>query len=303
MKKQIAICIALLVILILPAGAQAQGGVKLEFLSIELWSEFDQPSMLVIHEFVVASDIPLPVEVKWRFPNEGNLVAVAYEDNGVLLNTPFESSAEQGDWQTITLNIDTYNTYHIEYYEPLVRTEVKRSFTYKWFGDYSIGELRLSVNLPADSVNVQTTPALTRFEAVPGRNQMIGGDVQSDLKMGRAYQFVLNYERNSDELTDPNQVNQVNPSEPLGSQTEGRVSVNNLPWIIGGIGIALIGFGLFFYWRSTRADSGSSKRARKRRQPSESQGDSQPVYCHECGTRANASDRFCRTCGSRLRLE
>ena len=62
--------------------------------------------MLVINEFVVATDTPLPVEVKWRFPEEGNLVAVAYEADGALLNTPFESSAEQGNWQTITLNVE-----------------------------------------------------------------------------------------------------------------------------------------------------------------------------------------------------
>lgn len=304
MQKRTAILLALLMVLILPGGAQAQGGVKLDFLSVELWSEFDQPSMLVINEFVVSPEIPLPVTIKWRFPKQGNLVAVAYESEGLLLNSPFESSAEQGDWQTITLRVDTYNTYHIEYYQSLARDGSRRSFKYHWLGDYSVGELRLSLSLPGDSINVETTPALAGLSAVPDRNLLVGSEILIDLKMGRSYQFDLAYERDSDELTDPGQVNQITPSEPLSTETEGRVSVDNLPWIIGGVGIALIGFGMFFYWRSTRAGSSSSKRARKHSQHSQPQEESsQPQYCHECGTRANPGDRFCRTCGSRLRVE
>lgn len=304
MQKRTAIFLALLMVLILPGGAQAQGGVKLDFLSVELWSEFDQPSMLVINEFVISPEIPLPVTIKWRFPKQGNLVAVAYESEGLLLNSPFESSAEQGDWQTITLRVDTYNTYHIEYYQSLARDGNRRSFKYHWLGDYSVGELRLSLSLPADSINVETTPALARLSAVPDRNLLVGSEILTDLKMGRSYQFDLAYERDSDELTDPGQVNQITPSEPLSTETDGRVSVDNLPWIIGGVGIALIGFGMFFYWRSTRAGSGSSKRARKHSRHSQPQEESsQPQYCHECGTRANPGDRFCRTCGSRLRVE
>jgi hypothetical protein len=304
MQKRFVIWLALAMLLLPHAGVHAQGGVKLAFLSVELWSEFDQPSMLVINEFALSPQVPLPVEIKWRYPNEGNLVAVAFESEGLLLNSAFESSAEQGAWQTITLQVDTYNTYHIEYYQPLSRESEKRRFTYKWFGDYSVDDFRLSVSLPADSANVETTPAFNEFEPVPDRNQIIGSDTQEMLRMGHSYQFDLAYDRVSDELTGPGQATQVNPSEPLTPETPGRISVDSLPWIIGGVGIALIGFGLFFYWRSTGAGSASSKRTRKRSQHSSAQKDSaEPLYCHECGTRANPGDRFCRTCGSRLRTE
>ncbi|HMK09841.1 MAG TPA: zinc-ribbon domain-containing protein, partial [Anaerolineales bacterium] len=30
--------------------------------------------------------------------------------------------------------------------------------------------------------------------------------------------------------------------------------------------------------------------------------DASPVYCHNCGTQATASDRFCRQCGTPLRV-
>jgi hypothetical protein len=300
--KRIVLSLVLLVILVLPSGARAQGGLQLEFLSVELWSEYDQPSMLVINEFALAPGTTLPVDVKWRFPNEANLVAVAYEADGDLLNFPFESSAEQGDWQTISLKLDSYNTYHIEYYQPLARAGNVRSFAFKWIGDYGVSDLRLTMNLPPDSVDIDTTPVLSQIDLQPNLGLLVGTASKSDLKMGSSYQFNLQYARDSDALADPNQASQVNPSEPLSTDTDGRISVNNLPWIIGGIGIALIGIALFIYWRSAQTNSNASKRPRGRRQEARAREEGgQPAYCHECGTRTNPGDRFCRTCGSRLR--
>lgn len=302
MIRRIALLSALLMILIPLPGARAQGGVRLEFLNVELWSEYDQPSMLVINEFAVAPNTTLPVEVKWRFPEAANLVAVAYENDGFLLNSPFESSAEQGDWQTISLSVDSYDTYHIEYYQPLVREGRIRMFDFKWIGDYGVNELRLSVSLPDDSVDVVTSPVLSSMEIQADRGLLFGIVSQSGLRMGSTYKFNLQYARDSDTLTDPNQANQVNPAEPLTTETEGRVSINNLPWIIGGIGIALIAIALSLYWRSTQTPSTSSIRPRIRRKGRGSKEDSgEPIYCHECGTRSTPGDRFCRTCGNRLR--
>jgi hypothetical protein len=47
-----------------------------------------------------------------------------------------------------------------------------------------------------------------------------------------------------------------------------------------------------------------SARARLRRAAGRG-GDNESVelYCHECGTRAQTGDRFCRVCGSKLRVE
>lgn len=282
----------------------AQGGVKFESLSVELWAEFDQPSMLVINEFVVSSQTPLPAKVTLRFPSGGNLIAVAYEANGQLVNTPFESPAEQGDWQTITLNVESYIPYRIEYYQALDRAGDKRSFYFHWFGDYPAEYFNLLVQLPADSVNVSPSPALDALELAPDGQHLIGVTTRSGLKMGQSYQFKIEYERQSDTLTDPSAANQVQPSAPIDENTPGRISVDQIPWIIGLVGLAMIAFALFFYWRSLRGETAatpaSSGRQRKRSNAGTADS-SQVTYCHECGTRSMPGDRFCRTCGSRLR--
>ena len=290
----------LLGLLIFPLKAGAQGGTKLETINIELWSEFDQPSMLVINEFVVSQDTPLPAKVTMRFPKEGNLIAVAAETNGGLFNSDFEGPVEQGNWQTITLNVQSYDPHRVEYYQPLTREENQRLFQYQWFGDYYVKQFNLNVLVPADSTNLVTTPPLSNTEISANSLYLTGTVSRSEMKMGQSFEFDLRYERTSDALADPDQTNQVQPSEPIGPNTPGRVSVNRLPWFIGGLGLALIIIALWAYWRSTQS---SEQKPHRRRAPQVPEDKDGMIYCHECGARAHPGDRFCRTCGSRLRVE
>jgi len=287
-------------LLVFPFTAGAQGGTKLESINIELWSEFDQPSMLVINEFVVSQDTALPAKVTMRFPKEGNLIAVAVESNGSLFNSDFEGPVEQGNWQTITLNVQSYDPHRVEYYQPLTREENQRLFQYQWFGDYYVKQFNLNVLVPADSTNLVTTPPLSNTEISANSLHLTGTVSRSKMKMGQSFEFDLNYERTSDALADPDQTNQVQPSEPIGPNTPGRVSVNRLPWFIGGLGLALIIIALWAYWRSTQ--SGEQK-PHQGRAPQVQEGKDGLIYCHECGARAHPGDRFCRTCGSKLRVE
>jgi hypothetical protein len=296
------IFVLLLGLMIFPAAADAQGRIKLDSLNIQLWSEFDQPSMLVINQFVVSQDTALPVEVTMRFPKEGNLVAVAVETNGDLLNKIFEGPQEQGNWQQIKINVDTYDPHRVEYYQPLIRDGQAREFKYQWFGDYYVKEFQIAMLVPADSTELTTLPVLQNTTTTANGAAITGTVARNDLRMGNSFQFQLEYQRTSDTLiqSNPDQVDPVQPSAPVDENTPGRVSIANLPWIIGGFGLALIVIALFSYWRSTHTSE--EKTPRRRRRPAEEVGDRQ-AYCHECGARAHPGDRFCRTCGSRLKVE
>lgn len=291
----------LLGLMVFPSTAGAQGGTRLELINIELWSEYDQPSMLVISEFVVSQNTPLPAAVTLRFPREGHLIAVAVESEGGLFNTNFEGPVEQGNWQTVTLNVQSYDPHRIEYYQPLERQDNQRGFKYQWFGDYYVKQFNLNVRIPADSTSIVTEPALSNIQASSDSLHLMGSISQSEMRMGKSFEFDLSYERSSDTLTIPGQ-NQVQPSEPIGPEMTGRVSVDRLPWLIGGMGLAMIAIALWTYWRSAQSDGEESKPRRRRSARVQEAKDGQ-IYCHECGARAHPGDRFCRTCGSRLRIE
>src|SRR6266508_565688 len=108
------------------------------------------------------------------------------------------------------------------------------------------------------------------------------------MKVMRSFQFDLQYQRTSTALADPDAADQVQPSQPVGKNTPGRVSITNLPWIIGGFGLALILIALFSYWRSTQS---SEEKPSRRRHPQNEAESEEQAYCHECGARAHAGDR------------
>ena len=244
--------------------AEAQAGTKLESMKIQFWSEYDQPSMLVINDFVVSQDTALPTTVNLRFPKDGNLIAVAVQKNGELLDQPFDPPDEQGNWQTITLNVDTYEPRHIEYYQPLERDGNKRSFRYQWFGDYYVKNFELSVLIPADSTGIATSPVLASSQLTPDGLHRSGTLNKDEVKMGKSFVFTLEYERPSDELTSPQATKSVQPAGPVNADTPGRVSIDNLPWMIGGFGAALILIALLTYWRSTQSAEERPQRRRRR---------------------------------------
>jgi hypothetical protein len=290
-------------LMVFPSPAGAEGAPKLDSLDIELWSEYDQHSMLVINQFVVSQDTTLPVPVTLRFPKDGNLVAVAIENNdGKLYTKNFAPPAEQGNWQTVTINVESYQPHRIEYYQPLTRAGNKREFKYQWFGDYYVKLLNLTILIPADSTDLITSPVVQSTSTSSDGLLTLGTVTKNEMKVMNSFQFDLQYQRTTTALTDPDAASQVQPSEPVGKNTPGRVSITNLPWIIGGFGLALIIIALFSYWRSTQSSEEKPPRRRRRQNEPEATGEEQ-AYCHECGTRAHPGDRFCRTCGSRVRFE
>lgn len=293
----------LIVLVLLPSPASAQGETKLEAISIELLSEYDRPSMLVIYQFLVSQETPLPAEIKLRIPKDVNVVAVAVETNGDLFNKNITSRVEQGNWQFITIQAETYEPHRIEYYQPLNQEGDKREFKFQWYGGYSVKEFNINLLIPSDSTGLVTSPALQETVTTPDGDWIAGKVTKTDLKMMSSFHFELEYQRTSTALVKPEKATaQIVPATPVDENTPGRVSITNLPWIIGAFGLALIVIALFSYWRSTQTSESQPRRRRRYKTVAVEQEEGQ-AYCHECGTRAHPGDRFCRTCGSRLRVE
>lgn len=294
-------------LLIRSSSADAQGSTQLESVNVELWSEYDQPSMLVIHEFVVAENTTLPAEVTLRFPKDANLIAVAYNKGGELVTTEFEGPKEHGNWQIVILTVRSRNAHRIEYYQPFTKDGNKRKFSFHWFSDYSVKKFNLSALIPLDSTDIITSPSLSNTNRTSNGLYLTNSENFGKLRMGESYKFEIEYVRESATVTNPTQAANVQASDPIGQDTPGRVSIDKLPWIIGGFGLALIAVILFLfsYWRSMQLDTKSLASvvpSRPSRRRDKGSVDAE-VYCHECGTRAHQGDRFCRTCGAKLRIE
>jgi hypothetical protein len=282
----------------IPFSAHAQNPIKLSSLQVQLWPEYDQPSMLVIYDLKLPDGMLLPVNVSIGIPKDANLVAVASQTaDGKLINTDYVGPTVSADRQVVTLQIQSQAIYHLEYYEPLSRSGQERNFTYVWSGDYAVDDLSVSVRIPVDTDTMTTNPIMTSAQNADGSDIL----TKDFGPIGEGQQFVLsvNYVKTSDKLTVSQQ--NVQPSQPLSSGTPGRLMLANyLPYVFGVLGVALILGGVVFYWQSSR---GRKSPGHKRKHSQAGNEPESEIYCSQCGTRARMGDRFCRVCGAKLRHE
>jgi hypothetical protein len=220
---------------------------------------------------------------------------VAYQEGNGYVNTEFSGPVEDGNWQIITLFVKTLTTYHIEYYQQIPRDGNNRSFSYQWNSEYPINNFRVEIQLPDDSTAVKASPMLP---FVPNQPFLSGNASVNNLAAGKTYKMDLSYARTKETSVVPASTSQVTVSEPISQDTPGRVTLDNLPYILGGVGVLLIVLAIYYFWRSN-----STLIAKPRKRQHAPKDEREPIYCHECGTRAHADDRFCRTCGSKLRVE
>jgi hypothetical protein len=294
MRKRCMIIILFVLSIVYPAHAQS--AVALKMMNVQLWAEHDQPSMLVIYTFEVTDDTHIPTSIDIRLPSAGNITAVAFDKNNELFLADFTNKPiEDANWQVITIFIKERTTYHVEYYQPLERNGNKRYFTFQWTGAHPIENFDIEIQVPNDSTGVKTTPAIPFFQE---QIFLIGGVMLNTINEGDGYQLHLEYSRTNDEPSVlPPSGQAVEPLMPIDADTDGRVTLDNLPYVLGGFGAILIVTALIYFLRS-----GSPRIQRKPRQKQRGlQGASSQTHCHECGTRAREGDRFCRICGSKLR--
>ncbi len=278
--------------LLLPVPSQAQSGILLETLSVELLPEYDTPQMLVIQKFRLPADTSLPVEVTFHIPAEARVNAVAYEQGGKLYYAPSSLPELEQGAQSVRVMVERALEYRIEYYAALQRSGKNREFTYQWAGDYAIRQASFSVTLPEDADAVATIPFLDQ------QGNKLRGDFAS-FEAGDPFTVKVEYQRDSDAVQIEG--DDVELAEPPGSNFQWSERMLTIwPWALGVAGVALIVGGGLYYWLSGRNKKTTRPGHRAAKRDAASGGD---VHCHQCGRRASPGDRFCRDCGTRLRQE
>jgi hypothetical protein len=305
--RRLVLLILLVLALAVPGPASAQNDTRLERVVVNVWPEYDAPDVLVFYQLQLAGNTELPAQMSLRIPHAaGGPSAVAYSDvNGQLLNLEF-STRTAGEWDYIDFTTPSLIV-QVEYYDPsLNRQGDQRHFEYTWPGDYGVNTLLLSVQSPVNSSNMRFSSEMSAAEPGPEGVTLYTHTIE-DVSAGTPLTLSMDYQKPDDALMTTSQPVQM--VEPVSPGTTGRTSmIDFLPWALGGLGVLLIAGGAWWYWRSSRSTPAEvRKRHTPNRRPVEtspaSTSDGAPVYCHQCGKRAKEGDVFCRTCGTKLRLE
>ncbi len=296
------VLITLLALIVLIPSAQAQESPSIDTLVIDLWPEYDKPSMLVIYKAELSPEVSLPAEITFRMPVQAGMPAVVAvgPDTNSVADVVYDTRV-MGDWLEISF-IATTPAIQFEYYDPgLLMEGAQRSFDFTWPGDYGVDKLVLQAQQPLGAENLTVSPLMGRIvqDQVGFTYNII--DV-GELEQGETFDLGVSYEKDSDALSVESL--QIQPSATI---TPGSSNIFNLdqPWVwfLIVLGVVLIGGGGYWYWRTGRQETQPTKR-RQRRSSSVEQAEvpaGKAVYCHQCGKRARTGDVYCRTCGIRLR--
>jgi hypothetical protein len=192
--------------------------------------------------------------------------------------------------------LDTPAVYHIEYYAPLTQSDSQREYVYTWPGDYKVSQFKVTVKVPVDTTEYRTDPQMRATTPTDGGQTTLEWGT-SNLEAGEQLPIKFTYTKTSDKLGISDQPLETGT---VNEDTQGRISLSNyLPYILGGLGILLILAGGLYFWQTSKGKNGPRQRHRVRDEVT----DGEAIYCHQCGKRAQPGDRFCRTCGTRLRKE
>ena len=292
--------LALVVMFFAPVAARAQGEASLASVSVEIWPEYDKPAVLIIEHITLAAATELPVTLAIRVPAQAEVNAVAINDSrGGLVYAPYERQV-QGQWAVLTLKSNSSNV-QIEYYDPLIKDGARRHVVYVWPGDYAADTLLLRFQQPVGATNFVITPVPTGTSV--GTDDLTYASLNAGpLAAGETFTLSADYQKETDNLSISGRV--VEPVEPLGSDTSGRLSLTRLlPWILGGL-LAILAIGGvvagLWYWQSKRGGDPASRQRHAKRLDA-AKDTHGVIHCHQCGRRAQPGDQFCRACGTRLR--
>lgn len=288
----------------LPHAALAQDQPEIAALQVDIWPEYDRPDVLVIYRVTLAQSVPLPAQVSLYMPRQAEKpYNVAMQDvDGLLYNLDYSTTLE-GEWLKVTFTTPSPQI-QMEYYDPrLTREGSRRSFVYRWPGHNRVEEFTVQVQQPLNATQMEIVPDMGAGQPAPDGLIYYTAHI-GEVETGTVLTIRIQYSKPDDSLG-PNSLS-VQPIEPITPQAVGRTTfMEVLPWVLGALGLLLVAAGAFWYWQSGREVKVPERprQADSRQKETREASDQGNVYCHQCGKRALAGDLFCRSCGTKLRIE
>ena len=295
----------LVLCVLLPFRVHAQDTVGMDLLQIQIWPEYDKPSVLVIYQLTLSATTTFPASVSVRIPiaaGEPHAVAVRQLD-GTLYSMDYTRQLA-GDWALINFTTTTPEV-QLEYYDPeLGKDGDARHYEFTWPGDYAVSQLIIQVQQPAGASNMRISPSLGVGASGTDNLTYFTQDVGA-ISVGQNIRISLDYQKPDDTLSVENLP--VQPSAPIPQGTAPDLSVSTwFPYVLGILGAALIIGGILWFWRTGRQKPITSSYRRRSRpsanRPRPAAGPAEAgIYCSQCGKRAAPGDLFCRSCGTQIR--
>ena len=294
-KTILCLTFGLFLLALAPQPVAAQTPDRIASLSISVWPEYDDPSVLVIYDGAFANKDGFPREVAVLVPTGAKINATAYgNSSGEFFNTDPWKTADAGNGWTRVLFTIPQPLFHVEYYYSPLQGSPDKKMDYVFNAANAADSVQLEIQVPLKATNFKTEP-VAATQTSRGHDFKYHVFQFSNVAAGQNLKVQVSYTK-----TDPNPsvANISIPANSLPSDSSlsaAGTSTNN--WILpvgigsGGVALAVLGF---LAWRMRR-DGEDEPRRRVRNKKNQSA----VTFCHECGNPLRTQDVFCSKCGTR----
>lgn len=265
----------------------------IEAIDIEIWPDYDRPSVLVLLTGTLPGDTRFPALVTLPLPEAAQLNAVARIDakDGNMKDDISSSSDSSGMLSLVTPDL----RFRVEYYLPYSVNSDQRSFEYSWLAPISVSNFKLRVQRPTWARNLNTEPASASVvRGASGFDYYIFPP--REVPAGQPFSLHVDYRMTAARLSAT-----TLPSQNSGIQTPAKPATPGtaagFKWALAAIvagGLIIIG-ALIWQIASRRSSPKIRKPVAARVEKQ-----SRAKFCGNCGEPIDAGDRFCRACGSEL---
>lgn len=292
--KRTSFLLCVIIVLMPVATALAQNPVAvIDTLGIEIWPDYDRPSVLVLLTGTLPVDTPLPASVTLPLPEGARINAVARIDgkDDKMKDDIFSSTDSPGTLTLVTPDL----RFRVEYYLPYQVNDGQRSFDYTWLAAVSVNNFLLSVQRPLSASTLVTEPAA---ENISRSGDGFDYHIFSGraVPAGQGFSLQVKYTLTTDQMSAANLAAlNADTQTDASADTPGTDSGLNWALVVIIVGSFLI-FGALIWQVASRrlaANTGGASDFRVKKQPRDK-------FCKNCGESIEKGDRFCRGCGSKL---
>lgn len=288
-------------------AAQAQTPAQtLQLLAIDLWPDFDRPSMLVLLTGTLPAGTPLPAEVTIPMTPGAELNAVARIDANNSMRDDVEYTLGTDSVTLITSDL----RFRVEYYAPYETAGDTRSFRFDWLSDLAVEQATTVIQQPLAAPGIDIDPPPVNSAADRGDGMNYHTLAAQPIPAGERFVVDVSYDMPEPELSAsvlPSGQEQSTAPEPaVPTPVEEGI---NWPLILAVAGGLLVVSAVTWQVATSRSRSKRvvkprperSEAPRPKAKPPTPPHSSQAKFCHNCGQPTTAGDQFCRSCGTKLK--
>lgn len=300
----------LLVLLVMPRVSLAQNTPeRLSRLELQLWPDFDRTSVLATLIGVLGEDVSGPTAITIPVPQGATIHVVA--PLGADMRPGPEMEYDDSVQGQVTFTAEPPG-FWLEYYYPYEAEGDRRDFTFTWQSDIAVDELEASVQQPSMASDMTTEPAA--IVVTSGLYDLMYHQLPTRaVPAGTTYTLAGTYTMVSPVLSAEILAEQEDllPADltPVPEAEEGFNWPIALAVSGGVLALAAVAWLVVTNRQQNRrvmkprpASRSDDRSARKTRPPIPKKPASAIQFCHQCGQPVEPDDKFCRNCGTAVRM-